>query len=270
MVKSTPSDAGPDIGPDAARAARLIARAVLKGALATNRRAARDDAQGQPYVSKVGVAAGADGAPLFLFSTLAAHTQDLLADPRASVLLEAPSRADNPLEGARCTLVGRMEKVPDSDVHAARALYLARHPGAALYADFGDFAMWRLIVDKVHYVGGFGRAKWVKGAGYLLHTPDLTQAEGRILKTVNAAALQALCGQASGRKAQGWRALAVDGDGLVAARFAQEEQSGAPQGAPQGVPKGAPKGAQVRINFATPAADARGWRARFQRAAKLL
>jgi len=245
-VKSTPSSA--------AREARLIARQAQKGALATVRRAARDEAKGQPYVSKVGVALDADGAPLFLFSTLAAHTQDLLADPRASLLLEAPTRALNPLEGARCTLVGQMERVPMDEVSAARAQYLARHPGAARYIDFGDFAMWRLRVEKVHYVGGFGQAKWAKGKEYLLDGRNLREAEGRILKTLNDEALQALCVKASARKAQGWRVLAVDGDGFVAARFVQ----------------GAQKSAPMHVHFETPAGDARGWRARFQTAFKRL
>lgn len=245
-MKSTPARA--------AREARLIARQAQKGALATSRRAAREDAKGQPYVSKVGVAADLSGAPLFLFSTLAAHTQDLLADPRASVLLEAPTTALNPLEGARCTLVGQMAKVPDDEIAAARARYLACHPGAARYIDFGDFALWRLGVEKVHYVGGFGQAKWAKGQDYLLDGGDLKGAAERLLKTLDDEALQALCVKTSGRKALGWCALAVDGDGFTAARFA----------------KGIQKGAPLRVNFDTPARDARSWRARFQTALKRL
>ncbi|OEJ69301.1 HugZ family pyridoxamine 5'-phosphate oxidase [Magnetovibrio blakemorei] len=258
-MKSTPFSA--------AREARLIARQAQKGALATLRRAARDEAKGQPYVSKVGVALAADGCPLFLFSTLAAHTQDLLADPRASVLLEAPTTALNPLEGARCTLIGQMEKVPVDDVPAARTQYLAHHPRAAQYADFGDFAMWRLRIEKVHYVGGFGQAKWAKGKEYLLGGDGLKGAEGRILKTLDDDAVQTLCAGAyvgvsggvpgrktSARNALGWRVLAVDGDGFVAARFV----------------KGGQKGAPLRVNFDTPAGDLRSWRARFQMALKRL
>ena len=154
---------------EAARAARQIARAAISGALATLRRSAQDKGQerGQPYVSKVGVALDPDGQPLFLFSTLAAHTQDLLVDPRCSLLVEAPSTAANPLESARATLVGKARRLSDAEALAAREIYLARHPEAARYAGFGDFAMWRLAVDKVHFVGGFGNAKWVKGADYL-------------------------------------------------------------------------------------------------------
>ena len=39
-----------------------------------------------------------------------------------------------------------------------RRRYLARQPKAALYADFGDFAFWRLEVLRASLNGGFGRA----------------------------------------------------------------------------------------------------------------
>ena len=38
-----------------------------------------------------------------------------------------------------------------------RRRFLARHPEAAFYADFPDFAFFRLAVDGAHYIGGFGR-----------------------------------------------------------------------------------------------------------------
>jgi len=229
-----------------AREARLIARGALKGALATNRRSGRSGAKSQPYVSKVGVATDSGGAPLFLFSTLAAHTQDLLSDPRASILLEAPSAAANPLEGARCTLVGRVEKLTGCESDVARTMYLQRHPGAAMYAGFGDFALWRMSIEKVHYVGGFGRAKWVKGAEYLSNATDFAAGQDRVLESLNAEKRDELCavaGFVTGRSARGLKALSIDADGLALI---------------------GPKGNQARIDFLSPAHDLRGWRARFQ------
>jgi hypothetical protein len=46
-----------------------------------------------------------------------------------------------------------------------RARYLTRHPDAAGWVDFGDFAFWRLDVEEVYMVGGFGVMGWV--------TPDV-------------------------------------------------------------------------------------------------
>jgi len=162
-----------DTPEQAARAARDLVETVLSGALATVRRQAKDRTGaagvpgGHPYVSKVGVAVDTAGTPIFLFSTLAAHTQDLLADPRASLLVEAAGQGGgNPLEAARVTLVGQAQPLQGEAAKAARAMYLARHSSAKRYVDFGDFAFWSLSIEKVHYVGGFGQAKWIKGVLY--------------------------------------------------------------------------------------------------------
>lgn len=232
-----------DASSDTARQARLIARAASSGALATQRRSKRN--VGQPYVSKVGVALMGDGVPVFLFSTLAAHTQDLLAEPKCSLLVEAPATTPNPLEAARATLVGKAVRITSAkDIAAARAVYLARHPGAARYVDFGDFAFWRLNVERVHFVGGFGQAKWVKGVAYLVPCPTLEAGREALLEKLNTelgADLNHLAGPG-----RGWRAVGLDADGLDLV---------------------GPRGAGSRIDFPSPGATPKAWRARFKRRA---
>ena len=51
-------------------------------------------------------------------------------------------------------MTGRLSKRSGDEV---RRLFLARHPGAAVYADFTDFAFWRLEISQGHFIGGFGR-----------------------------------------------------------------------------------------------------------------
>lgn len=230
----------------AAREARLLARAVVSGALATLRRSARaaDEGGGQPYVSKVGVALDATGQPIFLFSTLAAHTQDLLADPRCSLLVEAPATGRNPLQAARATLVGKAVRLNGADAELARSLYLARHPGAAQYAGFGDFAFWRLHVEKIHYVGGFGVAKWAKGVDYLLPDTGL-DARARLISQLNGPKRADLLLAAQCSK--NWQVIDVDGDGALLV---------------------GPKQKLARLNFPLAAKDLRAWRVRFAALAK--
>lgn len=115
---------------------------------------------GWPYASLVQMAADTDASPLLLISTLAEHTRNLLADPRASLLLDATAGLDEPLTGTRATVLGRLA-ISDNPDHRAR--YLARHPSAEMYAGFGDFAVWRMSVEHAHIVSGFGNIHWVTG-----------------------------------------------------------------------------------------------------------
>ena len=111
-------------------------------------------ADGTPYVSLANIATDRRGWPIVLISELAWHTQNLLGDPRASVLAaELPGRGDA-LAGPRVTVLGRFERCHDAEV---QSLYLLHHPEAKLYADFTDFGFWLMQPMAIHGVAGFGR-----------------------------------------------------------------------------------------------------------------
>lgn len=136
--------------PDAPdRWSRAVIRRALKASLATIHRET-----GYPYASLVTVATLPDGSPVTLISTLAEHTKNIGKDPRASLLFDETGGLADPLEGARVSVSGTLEKVNNP---AARARFLSRHPAAEMYADFTDFAFYALRIEGAHFVGGFGR-----------------------------------------------------------------------------------------------------------------
>ncbi|MFM1991968.1 MAG: hypothetical protein RJA99_4925 [Pseudomonadota bacterium] len=149
---------------DAARAlaARLLAGA-RHGALATV-----EPGSGHPMATRVAVALDDDGTPLLLVSALSAHSGALDADPRCSLLLGEPGAGD-PLAHPRLTVFGRARRVARESVDGARVRerWLAAHPKAALYVDFGDFTFWRVEPERGSLNGGFGRAHRLE-AGELL------------------------------------------------------------------------------------------------------
>jgi putative heme iron utilization protein len=130
------------------------------------------------------------------------HTQNLAADARASLLVTAvaPPQGEqeqpDPLATGRVTLMGRVEPVTPESAGAVRAAYLARHPNAAYWVDFEDFAFHRLAVRDVYYVGGFAAMDWVDAEGYRAAQPDpLADAAASIIEHMNrdhAGALQLL------------------------------------------------------------------------------
>src|SRR6202047_1465341 len=136
----------PDFNPKTA--AKKLLREGRSGALATLM-----PTSGDPYCSLVNVASAADGAPLLLVSRLALHTKNILADPRASLMLDE-RRAGDPLEGARVMLMGSVQATDDPH---ARRRYLDRQPEAKMFADFADFAFYRMTLKGAHLVAGFGR-----------------------------------------------------------------------------------------------------------------
>ena len=47
----------------------------------------------------------------------------------------------------------------DYEVHRRR--FLARHPIADIYAGFTDFGVYRVTVERAHFVSGFGEIHWI-------------------------------------------------------------------------------------------------------------
>ena len=210
------------IGPadEAAARARALMRGARAGVLATALRGTRGDA-GFPYASLVTVAWDVDGSPLFLFSTLADHTRNLVKDPRASLLVESALKLSRPQTGPRIALLGR---IAPSEDERHRRRYLAFHPEARPYAGFGDFAVFRMRLDKARYVGGFANAKWLDGAD-LLALPKaaaaIAAAEADVIAHMNADHAEALDLYANvllGRGGHGWRMIAVDPEGVDLSR----------------------------------------------------
>jgi putative heme iron utilization protein len=125
------------------------------------------------------------GRPLMLISSMAMHTQNLVADARASLLVAQPTAGD-PLAAGRLTLLGEAGAVPTAEIDGARAAYLARHPGASYWVDFEDFGFWRLEPADLYFVGGFGAMDWVSAADYMAAEADpLADASESILQHVN-------------------------------------------------------------------------------------
>lgn len=142
--------------------ARALLSARTFGVVATLLSSSPD----QPFGSLVNYAADDAGSPLFLLSTLAIHTSNLKAHAKASLTVYAEGAETNLLESARMTLVGSMVTVPTPGKEAARAIYLKRHPDAEQYVDFGDFSFYRLDVESVYYIGGFGEMGWISSTEF--------------------------------------------------------------------------------------------------------
>jgi putative heme iron utilization protein len=201
----------PTPGFDPAVAAKKLLREGRSGALATLMQG-----KGDPYCSLVNVATAADGAPLLLISRLAVHTKNILADPRVSLMIDERKPGD-PLQGARVMLMGTAAATDDPD---ARRRYLDRQPEAQMFADFADFAFYRVTLKAAHLVAGFGRIVDLKPQDILTATEDaaeLVAAEPEIVAHMNgdhADAMRLYATKLLGAPDGQWRCVGCDPEGL--------------------------------------------------------
>lgn len=201
---------------DAAQSSRWLMRAEPAATLSTGM-----GVEGWPYGSLVLTAVDHAARPILLISTLAEHTKNILRDNRVSLMFDGTGEYQQRLTGPRVTVVGRAEKIDDAH---ARARFLSRHPSAAMYAGFGDFAFHRVQPERAHIVAGFGKIDWVDAEALLTDTTgttELAEAEADVVAHMNddhadAVALYAniLCGKSG----VGWRLTGIDPEGADLAR----------------------------------------------------
>jgi heme iron utilization protein len=188
--------------------ARQLLRRARTGTLASLNRDG-----GLPYASLVNVATDVDGRPAILISKLAWHTRNLLADTRASLLVAEPPEHGDALTGARVTVMGRFVECAEPRL---RRRYLARHPEAAMYVDFGDFAFWRLEPEVVHAVAGFGRIETLAADEVFPSSAEMAELEESAIAHMNqdhADAVRLYATKLLGAPGGDWKVAAIDPDG---------------------------------------------------------
>merc|ERR1719502_1565603 len=82
--------------------------------------------EGYPTGSVVGFALDNEGYPFMVFSSMSAHTNDVINDGKVSLTVLA-----NDFKGAaegRCVLIGEMSKLNDEKKKKYREIYMKKHP----------------------------------------------------------------------------------------------------------------------------------------------
>src|SRR4051794_13911125 len=149
-----------------AEEARTLVAATNVATLAT----LSDD--GGPWASMVTYAALPDGSPVLCVSRLAEHGRNLAREPRASLAIVDPAPVDDPLASGRVTLAGTVGVPTGEAAQEARAAYLAGVASGSYYIDFTDFTVYVLRVERVRWVGGYGRMDSAAPADYAAAQPD--------------------------------------------------------------------------------------------------
>jgi putative heme iron utilization protein len=186
---------------------------------------------GFPFGSLMPYGLDGQGRPIFLISTMAMHTQNLQADPRASLFVTEPDASGDPLGLSRITLIGRVTKIPEPELPTARTVYLARYPDSKYWVDYDDFFFYRMNVLDVYYVGGFGVMGWVMASEYSrAHSDPLSDSKSEIIRHMNADhkdALILLAKRFAGIEAQAAEMTSVDRLGFYLRMKTQEGMRGA-------------------------------------------
>lgn len=116
---------------------------------------------GYPFATIVPFALDERHRPIFLISDLAEHTKNLVADIRASFVVQK-GNDENVLARERMSIVGNVAPITPSTPLVAR--YLRYHPDAEQYLALAGFHFFQLEPTHALYIAGFGQMRWIDGA----------------------------------------------------------------------------------------------------------
>jgi heme iron utilization protein len=116
---------------------------------------------GTPEVSMVPFAAAQDCTAFFLhISKLAHHTQNILKDPRVSLMLaETDDGRHSPQTLARVSIQGGAVLVDgaSSEYESAKSAYLTKFPQSEMMFGLGDFGLYKIVPQSARFVAGFAQ-----------------------------------------------------------------------------------------------------------------
>ncbi|MCW3004099.1 MAG: hypothetical protein JWQ20_3397 [Conexibacter sp.] len=168
-----------EVAPVPRRSAAEEARTLLAGTNVATLATLSDD--GGPWGSMVTYATLPDGSPVLCVSALAEHGRNLARDARASLVVVDPAPADDPLSAGRVTLAGAVTRPAGGAHDSARAAYLAAVASGRYYIDYTDFSLYVLHVERVRWVGGYGRMSSADADAYAAAQPDpISDARGAV------------------------------------------------------------------------------------------
>ncbi|MHB1950906.1 MAG: HugZ family pyridoxamine 5'-phosphate oxidase, partial [Acidiferrobacteraceae bacterium] len=205
--------------------------------------------EGWPFGSVAPYVVEHSGEVILFLSDLAQHSRNIARDSRMSVLVWDESAPDIQ-QGGRVTLLGRAGVI-EADA-ALKARYQRYVPAAEDYLQIHDFRFYRLSVERVRYIGGFGKIHWIRGGDYryALDAPVLRDVEEGAVRHIQDDHLDLLslyC-RSVGIEDASPRLLGIDPEGF-------DVEGG---------------GRRLRFRFAAPVHDAVSLRTEFSRAAREL
>ncbi len=167
--------------------ARHLLRSKEKAILSTHSKSK----SGYPFGSMTTFISDHVGHPIIYISNLAQHTHNIDHDPRMSIIVSQDNGNDINA-GARLTLLGQAKAVENQEVESIGEKFYARFPESRKYQNTHDFKFYRIHVEHVRYIGGFGQIYWLPVEHFILEQPQWSAQEHYAIDHMNEGHIDAM------------------------------------------------------------------------------
>jgi putative heme iron utilization protein len=200
-----------------ANARRLLRQSEL-GVLSTHSKAN----EGYPFGSVSTYLSTVNGDAVFYISDLAQHTKNINDNAKMCLTTFANSDAgkssahEDPNAGARLSILGSASALADNEVDDIKERFFKLYPDSRKYQGTHDFKFYKLVCERVRFIGGFGDIHWISEDEWRLETPEWLEAEQSMIEHMNEDhmdAMQLMYEHNFGNQVKHVEMLAVNPDG---------------------------------------------------------
>ena len=115
-----------------------------------------------PFGSFVTFASFINRIPVFYLSDIAEHTKNLNYKAHGCLTIVSSSNKKNDQQNnERLSLMGDLVKIKENEVKNLKEKFHALRPESKNYENFHGFNFYKLIINKVRWIGGFGKIGWL-------------------------------------------------------------------------------------------------------------
>lgn len=198
--------------------ARLLLRRSEVGVLSTHSKAC----DGYPFGSVSTFMSTHEGDIIFYVSDLAQHTKNLQHNAKMCLTVfsadgaDVGRHSDDPNAEARLSLLGHATPIAKEDESITADRFFRLYPDSKQYQQAHAFEFYKMHIDRVRFIGGFGDIHWISESDWRQTTPEWQAVEHAMVKHMNedhVDAMQAICAHYANVNAQEIEMLAVNPDG---------------------------------------------------------
>lgn len=195
---------------DPITAPKLLAKSFHCGVLSTM----SIDIEGYPFGSLVTYHLSHEGLPLFLISSIAQHTKNILQNNKVSLTI-FDFKNENVQSAGRITIIGNAIKFnQEEDIKR----YFTYFPDHSQYQKTHDFNFYTIDIQRIRYIGGFGKIFWVEKEDWKSPIPEWANNEAKFINHVNQDhqnELISICQKSLTSTIKDFSLLMVDSDGMI-------------------------------------------------------
>ena len=141
--------------------------------------------EGYPFGSFVTFVSDLDRSILIYASNIAQHTINLKENSKSCLTLFKIDDDFDKQNSSRMTLIGDLKTLPNEETESVKKRFEKFLPESKKYAAMHDFNFYRLHINQVRWIGGFGKIACLDAKKWEQHKPKWSSNESSIIEHMN-------------------------------------------------------------------------------------